>query len=429
MFRRATIVVCVLSLVLSLVGAAAATTYTFTTLNPVGSETQCSATGLALVGGVPTAAGYGGAGGGSQNLGPGSLISVAPATWNAAGTGTSVLGEIPGSPINGYGWGIDGAGDVVGSEHTTGPNAVHAFFLQAGGTTATVLPTLNSGDAWVAAFGVQNSSTVVGMDGSTFRGSGGQGVVWTNTGGTWGVQALPTLPGGSFNGTGNGQSPATAINSAGIITGWCNDSNGNQNAVTWTNNGSAWTVNDLVNRNLPQNAAGWAESLAANSYGLAVGVSQLGTGPSFSDYACLFSGGSAVLLGNFGGASGPAGMATDAATAINDSGVIVGYSDIKSTGQPDAFIWTPTVLNGTTITGTIQDMNTVFASIIPSGWTLSQATGIDNNGDICGYMTSNSNSSVTEGFLITASVPEPSSWALLASGLLGSLACTWRKRQ
>ena len=47
-------------------------------------------------------------------------------------------------------------------------------------------------------------------------------------------------------------------------------------------------------------------------------------------------------------------------------------------------------------------MNTVFASLIPSGWTLSAATGIDNNGDIAGYMTNNANTNTTEGFLIAA---------------------------
>ena len=29
----------------------------------------------------------------------------------------------------------------------------------------------------------------------------------------------------------------------------------------------------------------------------------------------------------------------------------------------------------------------MFASLIPSGWTLSEALGIDNNGNIVGYMT------------------------------------------
>ena len=108
--------------------------------------------------------------------------------------------------------------------------------------------------------------------------------------------------------------------------------------------------------------------------------------------------------------------------------MVVGYS-LTSANVSRAFIWTPTVLNGTTTTGTFQDMNTVFASLIPSGWTLSEALGIDNNGDIVGYMTNNSNAAITNGFLITASVPEPSSLLLVAVGLVGLLAYAWRKRR
>ena len=331
MFHRYVTVPCVLFLTLFVAGSSSATVYSFTTLSPCGSDTQSCGTGLAVVGGIPTAAGYAGTEG-SENLGPGSLSQLTPVTWNG-GDRNKYPGRASRLTDQRLRVGNRRRRGRVGSERTTGPNAVSAFFLPAGGTTATVLPTLNPGDAWVAAFGVQNSSTVVGMDGSTWKG-GGQGVVWTNTGGTWGVQALPTLPGGSFTATGNGQSPATAINSAGIITGWCNDSNGNQNAVTWTNNGSGWTVNNLVNRSLPQNNVGWAEALAANSYGLAVGVSQLAEQPNWNNCACLFSGGNAILLGNFGGENGPGGMNDDAATGINDSGVIVGYSDTESTGAP-----------------------------------------------------------------------------------------------
>ena len=119
--------------------------------------------------------------------------------------------------------------------------------------------------------------------------------------------------------------------------------------------------------------------------------------------------------------------ASDAATGINDSGVVVGYSLTSATFP--RFIWTPTVLNGTTTTGTFQDMNTVFAGLIPSGWTLSEALGIDNNGDIVGYIANDSNAAVTNGFLITASVPEPSSLLLVAVGLVGLLAYAWRKRR
>ena len=79
-------------------------------------------------------------------------------------------------------------------------------------------------------------------------------------------------------------------------------------------------------------------------------------------------------------------------------------------------------------TNGVRDMNTVFAGIIPNGWTLTTATGIDSNGDIVGYMTNNGGSN-NEGFLITASVPEPSALLLAATGLVGLLAYAWRKRK
>ena len=121
MFHRYVTVPCVLFLTLFVAGSSSATVYSFTTLSPCGSDTQSCGTGLAVVGGIPTAAGYAGTEGGSENLGPGSLSQLTPVTWNGAGTGTSILGELPGSPINAYVWGIDGAGDVVGSERTDRP--------------------------------------------------------------------------------------------------------------------------------------------------------------------------------------------------------------------------------------------------------------------------------------------------------------------
>ena len=78
----------------------------------------------------------------------------------------------------------------------------------------------------------------------------------------------------------------------------------------------------------------------------------------------------------------------------------------------------------------MQDMNTVFGStgfnVIPTGWTLTNAYGIDNNGDIVGY---GSNGTSNRAFLITAIVPEPSTLLLAATGLVGLLAYAWRKRK
>ena len=48
-------------------------------------------------------------------------------------------------------------------------------------------------------------------------------------------------------------------------------------------------------------------------------------------------------------------------------------------------------------------MNTVFASYIPAGWSLSAATAIDNNGDIVGY--GSNGSSGNQGFLLAPAIP------------------------
>ena len=85
----------------------------------------------------------------------------------------------------------------------------------------------------------------------------------------------------------------------------------------------------------------------------------------------------------------------------------------------DAFIYDP--VNG------VRDLNTVFSGIIPSGWSLTAATAIDDNGDIIGYAATPSGN---QAFLIAAAVvPEPSSLLLFAAGLMGLLAYAWRKRK
>ena len=89
-----------------------------------------------------------------------------------------------------------------------------------------------------------------------------------------GSRGAPQSPRGVAVNAGTGPSQANAINSAGIVAGWSNVLIGGQqyqDAATWTNGGSGWVVNDLINRSLSQNADGAASAMAVNSYGLAVG--------------------------------------------------------------------------------------------------------------------------------------------------------------
>jgi probable HAF family extracellular repeat protein len=234
----------------------------------------------------------------------------------------------------------------------------------------------------------------VGYDGPTY--TTGQAVVWTNTG-TWGVAALPTLAGADTNGT-EAKSYAYGINNSNIVAGFSHiliNTTQFTNAVTWTYNGSSWAVNDLINRSLAENLTGRAWTQAVNSSGLAVGASMLASFPDVNQYAAYFSGGKAIKLSL--PYTGPAGR-VDTAWGINDSGVIVGSSATgdSTTAANHAFIYDNA--NG------LRDMNTEFASMIPSGWTLTAARGIDNNGDIVGYMY---NGTAYRGFLLAAATPLP----------------------
>ncbi len=104
--------------------------------------------------------------------------------------------------------------------------------------------------------------------------------------------------------------------------------------------------------------------------------------------------------------------------SINDSGAVVGYTGTQGSTW-HAAIWQ---------SGTITDLNTLYAGILPSGFTLNNATAIDNNGDIVGYGT-DSASDTYQAFEILNATPEPGTLTLLAAGFVGLLAYAWRKRR
>jgi probable HAF family extracellular repeat protein len=105
---------------------------------------------------------------------------------------------------------------------------------------------------------------------------------------------------------------------------------------------------------------------AINDAGEVVGSSYTGTTVAF-----LYSGGHSYELGSLGGGNTePFG--------INAVGQIVG---VTGTGVTP-FLWTPTTPNGTT--GTMVNLNTLIGS---TTFTLQEATGINDRGQIVGYGT------------------------------------------
>ena len=84
--------------------------------------------------------------------------------------------------------------------------------------------------------------------------------------------------------------------------------------------------------------------------------------------------------------------------AINDSGQVVGRM-LTSSGGYDAAIWQ---------NGTLTDLNSIYGpcglNILPAGFTLNNATAIDNQGDIAGYGT-DAASNTNQAFVIYAPMP------------------------
>lgn len=112
------------------------------------------------------------------------------------------------------------------------------------------------------------------------------------------------------------------------------------------------------------------------------------------------------------------GAGFTSARGINDSGLIVGYAD-RGFEINTSFLYTG---GGT---GGENSANYSILNFFPSGSFSQAANGINNAGQIVG---SYSNSTGTHGFLATP-VPEPSTWLMLTTGLVGLLGYGWRRER
>lgn len=298
----------------------------------------------------------------------------------------------------------------VGSFTDTGGNLTPAIFSAAG---ITPLPGVGSASG-------ENSSGVI--IGTTYSGATPVAAEWVNG-------QSQTL----FNGYGN------AINNAGQIAGGFVTKTGLEAFVQTGSN-----VKDIGNL-----GGGWSSANALNASGSAAGTSMTQNG---AFHAFEWNGTSMQGIGTLGGWNsygnglnntgevvgasqtaagflnafswttagmqdlGTLGGSTSAAYGVNDSGEVVGYSLTAQNASTHAFL---------DAGGVMVDLNSLLP--IGSGWTITGAYSIDDQGDILGMGLLNGSQYAVELYqntvasqVVSASgVPEPAAMALAGVGLLG----------
>lgn len=285
------------------------------------------------------------------------------------------LGTLGGSYSEAYG--INSIGQIVGAASTTA-GTVHAFFydskMQDLGTP--------SGTDQSEAHDINDSGQIVG--GAWTSGLLSRAFLYDGT-----IHDLGTL--------GGDEAFAYGINNSGQIVGWaCGYSNhdraflydGTMQGIAEEGSGDIWGMSyAYCINNLGQVAGYYASSLHAFMYdGTMHDIGQL------------------------------PGAWTTAALAINDHGWIVGRA-VRGSDNHDnhAFVY-----DGTTMA----DLNGLIDHA--SGWTLTEAYGINDSGQIVGNGVNALGQS--HAFLLTP-VPEPSSVLCLGTALLSFAAVTRTKRR
>lgn len=312
------------------------------------------------------------------------------------------------------------------------------------------------------AYGINESGVVVGKSSTSANGGKNRACVWEGLS----VRDLGTLPGGSNSG-------AYAINKDGVIVGWSDTSEGRPHACMWDASG----IHDLGM--LLYSYEGWAYGI--NDSGLAVGECHL-TGGYYTP--CLWQDGSpqalpmlvpggnsatakaindsGLIAGYYNQGQGPIPCMWDtegihllphtsntcSVYDINESNVIVGTDNYKAClwDQSGQHYLTTSLQNSQCSAKCINDSGQIAGSILaivgdgweqkhacvwnngisydisPTSTSVSEASDINNRGQIVGYSTSPNG----DRACLWEPVPEPSSLLAILCGVAG---LAWRRRR
>jgi len=289
------------------------------------------------------------------------------------GSTMSDLGTLGGTTSEGRG--ISDSGMVAGRSYYNGTSNFHPFRTLGGGLSD--IGTFGGSEAGI--LGVSPNGIMTGY--SWIPSDLGRIAFVYNPG-------SPAVGLGTFGGT---VSQGTGINALGHGTG-VDCYSGNSVCHAYYYDGSS--VTDIGTLPGVGDSAGYAINLSNQI----AGYSYVGGVPR----AILRTGSTMTDLGTLGGTS-------STAYALNDSGQVVGFA-LNGSGTSRAFVFDA---------GTMKDLNSLVASSDPLFGLLSltDATGINNNGQIIANGTGPSGN---HAFLLTpinAAVPEPASLGLLGVGL------------
>ncbi len=391
---------------------------------------------------------------------------------------SSALGSVDSEAdcVNRYGQIVGGYNNVYNAE-TPGTTEGNGFVYTIGGTPTQVVTPGNTNPNGqlpnnfyiVGAYGVNDSGIACG--------TGGIGIDPTSKGYTYSI-STSTLTNIAPVNDSNPTNYAYKINNNGWVAGWGTTTSRIFDMEAY--NGSTWS-------DLGTLAGKTSTARGIDSNGDVIGESPNASNKRQPVYVPYTGGGNwGTMVNLFTAGSNSSGTLTAGSTAgINDMGQIVGYEYVSQVPtNSTAYLYGTAAASGIPLSNLVANLG---------GWTLQEATAIDNHGDIVGLGTDSTGA--TKAFLLTAlpgdanldgkvdindltivlahynqtgmtwgqgeftgsgtvdindltvvlahydqtqsasagnglsAVPEPGALALLAAGVLGPLASAWRKRR